>query len=100
MEFCVLCVFGALAFDIKYLICECRVRRCGETKTQSLIKIKVSRSNFARSRDVIELSTVFLKLAALGGVAEPGQSVCQIVFRGRNPLRDETELVLDARRGD
>ena len=100
MEFCVLCVFGAFAFDIRYLICECRVRRRGETETQSSIKIKVSRSDFARSRDVVELSTVFSKLAALDGVTEPGQSVCQIVLRSRDPLRNETKLGLNARRGD
>ena len=100
MEFCVLCVFGALAFDIKYLICECRVRRRGETRITMLVKHKVIRSNFAASRDIIELSTVFLELAALDWVTETGQGVCQVVLGGWDPLRNETKLGLDARRGD
>ena len=89
IEFLVLCVFGAIAFDIRNFICECRVRRCDGTEKEVLLEFKVLWENRPLSRDTIELFAVFIELAALRRVSDTGEGVCQRVLRSGNPLRVE-----------
>ena len=89
-------MFGAFAFDIKNFICACRVRRCGGTEIKTLLKPKVLRENRPLPRNSVKLFTVFVKLAALCGISDTRKSVCQSVFRSRDPLRNESKLMLDS----
>ena len=70
MEFWVLFVLGALAFDIKNFICACNDLRCGGTEKETLFENEMLRENFALPRDTRELVTVFLEFFPLSGVTE------------------------------
>ena len=65
MEFWVFCVLGALALDIRNLICEWRVWSWGGTEINALFENELFREGFALPRDTRELVTVFLEFSPL-----------------------------------
>ena len=64
MEFCVLVVLFALAFDIRKRICACRLARCGgaEMNNRLVFKFKELRPDEAAGWGFRQTFAIFVKL--------------------------------------
>ena len=97
MEFWVLFVLGALAFDIRNFICACNDLRCGGTENETLFENEMLSANLSLSRDTRELISMILELFPLCGVAITGKCVGESVLGRGDSFGYDSKLRLYAR---